>query len=573
MELTFGEQIKIILKRKNMTIRMLAELLEQQSGKPMSRQNLTQKLNRDNFQEQDMKEIAQALGCVVQISVIDPMEETVASLQSMMKSVPFRSQEENGTAFPSQGQGEDDTMVLPPRLRDAGGASISFAEEQPEDDETMVLPELPKTHRAAGRTMKISEGALSEPEQQIRREEAGEPQPQEPEVQKTVPQTQETPAPDQGDNDVDSDVLKEIEMALMESIQKEISAVEEEAAPEAPALREAEAKDAGKEAAEETAGQTEEEAQTNREQEREPDRESEREPEYDGLAWARKKPAVWPRLIVPGEDEPKERTEADTSGSEDASESQADGYDPEFQTDEYDPGTREDQELIEFEELESGDISAVSAPYTLKRAPEETVPEPDGGEENGKDAGAFAAFGALSGGSGGDISAVSAPYVIPRTEEPEPAPEPGEYGRYYDIPLDEIPEMSVDDAAETVQEEPDMKEKMASWDAAVKRRLEQPILMPSQERRLKRDARQASGDQREGTAREPVNGVPDINPFTGKEYETNTVKHHPTKPDMLLVYDQDEHMWIEQAERAFNNFQIRKRAMLGRDYEPPVYLD
>ena len=97
--------------------------------------------------------------------------------------------------------------------------------------------------------------------------------------------------------------------------------------------------------------------------------------------------------------------------------------------------------------------------------------------------------------------------------------------------------------------------------------------MPSQERRLKRDARQASGDQREGTAREPVNGVPDINPLTGKEYETNTVKHHPTKPDMLLVYDQDEHMWIEQAERAFNNFQIRKRAMLGKDYEPPVYLD
>ena len=64
MELTFGEQIKIILKRKNMTIRQLAELIEVQTGKPMSRQNLTQKLNRDNFQEQDMREVAQALGCL-----------------------------------------------------------------------------------------------------------------------------------------------------------------------------------------------------------------------------------------------------------------------------------------------------------------------------------------------------------------------------------------------------------------------------------------------------------------------------------------------------------------------------
>ena len=78
---------------------------------------------------------------------------------------------------------------------------------------------------------------------------------------------------------------------------------------------------------------------------------------------------------------------------------------------------------------------------------------------------------------------------------------------------------------------------------------------------------------RAGAEEEKKKPVPDIDPRTGKEYETNTVKHHPTKPDMLLVYDQEEHMWVEQAERAFTNFQIRKRAMLGKDYEPPVYLD
>ena len=49
--LSFGEQVKIILSRKNMTIKELAELIEEKTGKAMSRQNLTQRLGRDNFQE------------------------------------------------------------------------------------------------------------------------------------------------------------------------------------------------------------------------------------------------------------------------------------------------------------------------------------------------------------------------------------------------------------------------------------------------------------------------------------------------------------------------------------------
>ena len=55
MELSFGEQIKILLKRKNMTIKELADLYVEKTGMPMSRQNLTQRLRRDNFPEQDMR--------------------------------------------------------------------------------------------------------------------------------------------------------------------------------------------------------------------------------------------------------------------------------------------------------------------------------------------------------------------------------------------------------------------------------------------------------------------------------------------------------------------------------------
>ena len=67
MNLTFGEQVKIVLNRKGMTIKDLAELIEKKTGKKMSRQNLTQRLNRDNFQEQDMRQIAEILGCPFQL--------------------------------------------------------------------------------------------------------------------------------------------------------------------------------------------------------------------------------------------------------------------------------------------------------------------------------------------------------------------------------------------------------------------------------------------------------------------------------------------------------------------------
>ena len=60
-DLTFGEQVKIILGRKGMTIKELAETIEKETGKKMSRQNLTQRLGRDNFQEQDMRMIAKIL--------------------------------------------------------------------------------------------------------------------------------------------------------------------------------------------------------------------------------------------------------------------------------------------------------------------------------------------------------------------------------------------------------------------------------------------------------------------------------------------------------------------------------
>lgn len=59
MNLTVGEKIKIIMKRKGVSMTELAEKVGQ------SRQNLSNKMTRDNFTEKDMREIATALGCEI----------------------------------------------------------------------------------------------------------------------------------------------------------------------------------------------------------------------------------------------------------------------------------------------------------------------------------------------------------------------------------------------------------------------------------------------------------------------------------------------------------------------------
>lgn len=61
--LSFGEKIRIILKRKNLTIKDLANLLN------ISAQNLSNKFSRDNFSEKDIKEITQVLNCNYEIKI------------------------------------------------------------------------------------------------------------------------------------------------------------------------------------------------------------------------------------------------------------------------------------------------------------------------------------------------------------------------------------------------------------------------------------------------------------------------------------------------------------------------
>lgn len=72
MQLSMGEKIKVLLGRRNMTLGDLAEKTGQ------SRQNLSNKLSRDNFSEKELREIATALECTYHAGfTMDDTGETI----------------------------------------------------------------------------------------------------------------------------------------------------------------------------------------------------------------------------------------------------------------------------------------------------------------------------------------------------------------------------------------------------------------------------------------------------------------------------------------------------------------
>ena len=65
----------------------------------------------------------------------------------------------------------------------------------------------------------------------------------------------------------------------------------------------------------------------------------------------------------------------------------------------------------------------------------------------------------------------------------------------------------------------------------------------------------------------------EIKPYTGKEDQSNSVRVQPKRFGYVQVYDQEQHKWTDMTEWAFLGYQERKKALLGKDYDPPIYLD
>ena len=64
----------------------------------------------------------------------------------------------------------------------------------------------------------------------------------------------------------------------------------------------------------------------------------------------------------------------------------------------------------------------------------------------------------------------------------------------------------------------------------------------------------------------------EINPLTGEEYLSNTVRQHPSLSGYVQVYDRSTHEWIDVNEDYFWEFQSNKKQILGSDYQEPILI-
>lgn len=143
-DLTFGEQVKIILGRKGMSIKQLAELIEENTGKKMSRQNLTQRLGRDNFQEQDMRMIAEILECPFQLSIMGGDIQTRRRAGSPVEK-PQEDLENTGAEQAVQKQDVQEPQISGKEV--SGKEKNSPSQELAPDERDMTIGELYDIHK------------------------------------------------------------------------------------------------------------------------------------------------------------------------------------------------------------------------------------------------------------------------------------------------------------------------------------------------------------------------------------------------------------------------------------------
>jgi len=134
--LTFGEQVKIVLSRKGMTIKELAELIEERTGKKMSRQNLTQRLGRDNFQEQDMRLIASILECPFTLDIMSGVEKTVTPKPARTVAKP---------AAPAEPAAEEVLPVIE-AVEEVAATEVPVEETPAEDERDITIGEIFTIH-------------------------------------------------------------------------------------------------------------------------------------------------------------------------------------------------------------------------------------------------------------------------------------------------------------------------------------------------------------------------------------------------------------------------------------------
>ena len=435
LELTFGEQVKIILSRKGMTIKELAEKIEKQTGKKMSRQNLTQRLGRDNFQEQDMRMIAKILECPFYLDILEEHEDRTEKPVKEQKAAEPEQKEASTRA--------EERDITIGELVDIHKELDAIEKKKSKKKAKKVVEENPEYVQETIFDFFVNEKAEEpevEEEPEIEEEPVYEPEPEEEQVEEPAIEIEEEPAYEEAEPEyAEEPAYEEAEPEYAEE------PVYEEAEPEyaeEPAYEEA-------------------------------------EPEYE------EEPVTEPEVEEPEVEEPEpKKTET---------EKKAHGWRAFFGI-----HKKHEEPVKEEKEEEKPEIQYHEFDYS----------------------------------------------------------EDGESGELAEEFLPDEPEEAETYAAETETAAYENAEQLnTNYDAGHQNRY----------------AQENEEDLFTSTEEDLEKG--ELNPYTGHEYESNSVRMHPNRIGYVQVYDRGTHQWTDMTEWAFLGYQERKKALLGKDYEPPIYLD
>ena len=423
-DLTFGEQVKIILGRKGMTIKQLAELIEEKTGKKMSRQNLTQRLGRDNFQEQDMRMIAEMLECPFHLSIMS-----------------------------AEGAGEVRSIAA---LERAAAARVEAVEASGHKELT---------------AKEQAEAEYAEPEEKL--------------IEETVPEMFEH-TEEFAQNKAEAEYIEPEEPVEAEYIQTEEPVEADYIQPEEPVEAEY--------------IQPEESVEAEYIQ---PEKEADMSmPDTEGLE-------------TPGEEVSNDR----------------------------DMTIGELYEIHEeLNELEKN-VQAGESIEEIKKELEKPKKE--------RRLGSFFRR--------RDSQSKAEKEVSPKENEVQ-TDAVGESGIGENVNQNDTDH--ADKAGAVVQDESVSSDAKWTEDAA-----EDETAFAESGSTEDFEPVITHDDADEDTQ------AGDVNPYTGKEYQSNSVRMHPTRIGYVQVYDRTIHKWTDMTEWAFLGLQERKKALLGKAYEPPIYLD
>lgn len=463
--LSFGEQVKIILSRKGMTIKELAELIEDTTGKKMSRQNLTQRLGRDNFQEKDMRMIAKILGCPFQLSIFpveneagektEPMEELLLKYVKHPKVQPKKKKETQDDGFYQQ------VLVFDQDTPET-------AAEEPDRKEEAAVPQDADRMPSAGEMMEMTEG----------KEEAAPVGSRDASMEDAyADESGETSDYDDGEDLLELDILDPEDSEDLDEADLLYGGFKTKRIDRKAIL-----------AAAEKAEKEKWDAVTGTADRAEEDSSAEEHKSGDGMETGNS-PGMYG-----GEEEQK--PSAGTGARYDMEEQKPDAgpemrYDREEQR--QDLGTPKETAAAEERDMTIGELYMIHK--ELDELEESIHPNVNTGMASSAQAVPA-------------VPAVPEPVPAVRQVEEEEEPEPEDFE----------PVIRYEDAEENLE-------------------------------------------------------LGEMNPYTGREYQTNSVRMHPTRIGYVQVYDRFQHGWTDMTEWAFLGYQERKKTLLGRDYEPPIYLD